>query len=80
MVSGVVIRVAAQDVEYQTGKEFSKGFNGVCEPVPYDFSEVFVTGIARHHIVHLALEQSSGESLGVFMLVCLVYVSCVYWF
>lgn len=51
MVAGVIIGIAAEDIEGQTGEEFAQSLPGMGEAMPNDLGEGFVTGVSRHHLI-----------------------------
>ena len=51
MIAGVVVGVAAEDIEHEAGEDLPEGFFGGAKLVADDFSEIFVACVAGHHVV-----------------------------
>jgi hypothetical protein len=45
VIAGVVVGVAAEDVEYKSAEEFAQGLAGLSKSVADDFRQIFVTGM-----------------------------------
>lgn len=51
MVAGMVVGVAAQNIEHQPGKQLFQCNFRISETVANNLGQCFVAGIARHHFI-----------------------------